>query len=101
MKSYQVPLKFSQNFVKDPALIAGLLTKTNITKADIVLEIGAGNGIITNELSLKAGEVIAFEKDKDLAKRRNVDVSPSNVRLLNEDFLNLPLPKYKYKVFAN
>lgn len=39
---------------------------SSITNGDIVYEIGAGKGIITEELLKKARRVIAFELDQNL-----------------------------------
>lgn len=54
-------IKYSQNFLKDRGLIKSLLEKSSINKEDVVYEIGAGQGIITEELLKKSGKVIAFE----------------------------------------
>lgn len=68
----------------------------------MVLEIGPGRGIITQALLDRAGEVLAIEKDPDLAgylinKFKNVE----NLKIHNADFLNFTLPSKPYKVFAN
>ena len=83
-------------------MVKELVEKTKITAEDVVVEIGAGKGIITAELAKKARKVIAVEVDKQLyselvEKLRGLD----NVELINTDFMTWALPQGPYKVFAN
>lgn len=95
-------IKYSQNFLKNTELVKNLVSKSSVSKEDTVLEIGAGEGIITAELLNKAGSVIAFEVDKHffekLEKKFQGNVS---LQLKLEDFLSTDLPTYPYKVFSN
>ena len=95
-------IKYSQNFLKNPELVAEIVDLSGISKDDLVLEIGAGEGIITEKLLKKAKKIIAFEIDKfffdKLSKKfRNNPI----LTLKNENFLNFPLPTSLYKVFSN
>src|SRR3989339_1826522 len=95
-------LSHSQNYFRDPVMVKELVEKTKITAEDVVVEIGAGKGIITAELAKKARKVIAVEVDKQLyselvEKLRGLD----NVELINTDFMTWALPQGPYKVFAN
>lgn len=92
----------SQNFIKYPELVRELLLETDITKNDLVLEIGPGFGIITHELCRQSAQVIAIEKDEVLGKNlidstKNI----SNLKIYLSDFLDFRLPNQNYKVFAN
>ena len=92
----------SQNFLKRPEFVANLVDLTNLTNKDLVVEIGPGKGIITKELSKKAGKVIAVEKDRKLAT--NLQLSFHNipqVEIIEADFMRWQLPKEPYKVFSN
>jgi len=99
----QRKLQHSQNFIKRVELVRDLLDMTTIGPRDLVVEIGPGRGIITEELSRRAERVIAVEKDEELA--RSLQSSPlaekANVSIVIEDFLNWPLPRQVYKVFSN
>lgn len=53
-----------QVFLIDNKIIDDICNSVGLNKNDIVLEIGAGIGNITKQLSKKAGKVIAFEIDK-------------------------------------
>jgi len=57
------PLK-DQFFLADEGVIKKIVEFADLKRNDVVLEIGAGTGNLTNELSNKAGKVIAFEIDE-------------------------------------
>lgn len=94
------PYTISQNFLTDRRIIDRLLSKTDISDKDTVLEIGAGKGHITKALSKRAKTVISYEIDRDLYDKLKPDIG-ENVRLICGDFLKCKLPKPPYKVFAN
>jgi len=95
-------IKYSQNFLKSTELVRSLLERSSISNGDVVLEIGAGQGIITKQLANKARKVIAFEIDDNLS-RKLLETFPNKnlVEVVNQDFLQYELPKYDYKVFSN
>lgn len=65
LKKYKLipnPLK-DQFFLTDERVIKKIVDSADLTKADVVLEIGAGTGNLTGELAKKTGKVIAFEID--------------------------------------
>lgn len=90
-----------QNFIKYPSLVRELIAAANITKDDLVVEIGPGKGVITTELARKVKEVRAIERDRELFEKLKIKTQNSNIKLINEDFLKWPLPEDKYKVFSN
>src|SRR6185369_5283806 len=92
----------AQNFLRSSKLVHRLVEKSSIGPQDTVVEIGPGHGIITAELARVAKRVIAIEKDRRLAERlRNRFQERPNVEIVESDFLEFPLPNYKYKIFAN
>jgi 16S rRNA (adenine1518-N6/adenine1519-N6)-dimethyltransferase len=81
-----------QNFLKDPALCRRIVGLAEIEPSETVLEIGAGLGAMTVELAGKAREVIAVEKDRQLAPLLRAELlvhRADNVRLLQQDILSL------------
>lgn len=96
----KIPIKYSQNFLKSTKWLTEFIrTKTNISKTDTVLDIGAGNGTITKELSKTAAKVIAFELDKNQSNKIPL---LDNVSINSIDFLEFDLNSLReYKVFAN
>ena len=53
-----------QNFLVDDDTVSGIIEAANISKDDLVIEIGPGLGTITKELLEKAGKVICIELDE-------------------------------------
>lgn len=95
-------LSHSQNFLKSPEFVKGLVDKANIGANDLVVEIGPGKGIITKLLASKAGRVIGVEMDDKLfADLRKQFQGNSNVEMIKADFLKWELPPEPYKVFSN
>ena len=96
-------IKLSQNFLKSKKLVRKLIVNSSISKDDIVYEIGAGNGIITEKLIKYCRKVVAFEIDQNLYDKLNQKLKkyPERAELKQKNFIKHPLPKYKYKVFAN
>ena len=95
-------IAYSQNFLKDKGLVAKLISQSTITKDDTVFDIGAGQGVITDELIKASGKVIAFEIDNNLfGKLEHRLESNKSVEVRLGNFLDYPLPNYPYKVFSN
>lgn len=94
----------SQNFIKNKSLIEELLKRTNICSSDLVLEIGPGTGVISEQLCKVAKHVIGVEKDQLLSRAVEYKLSNeqlSNYSIIRQDLINYSLPSVDYKVFAN
>ena len=93
---------YSQNFLHSQKLVKKLVGSSSIGKNDLVLEIGSGKGVITQELIKQGKTVVAVEIDPHWYKYlHNKFSNNTNLSLYYGDFLRLPLPKTPYKVFAN
>jgi len=94
--------QYSQHFIRNPRLIKELVGHSSISAKDVVYDIGAGSGVISSVLATRCKEVVAIEAEPHTADllRRNMQ-RYSNVRVVQGDFLTLPLPKTPYKIFAN
>ncbi len=96
------PLRYSQNFLRDPQLVADLLAGSDIQPEDTVYEIGPGKGIITDRLARYCRRVVAIELDPrfvELLQRRYA--AWEHVTIRQGDFLACSLPDEPYAVFAN
>src|SRR5690625_69049 len=93
---------YTQHFLNNRFTIQEMLNHAQISENDMVIDIGAGKGALTNPLSRKAKKVIAVELDRHLAcsLKRSFGNSPT-VKVLNLNFLDMPLPKNSFKVVAN
>ena len=78
--------KLGQNFLIDKKVAEREVKYANISKNDVVLEIGPGKGILTQILAEKAKKVIAIEIDKNLIDKLDL---PENVELINKDALEI------------
>jgi 16S rRNA (adenine1518-N6/adenine1519-N6)-dimethyltransferase len=77
-----------QHFLIDLNLMRLLLRAANVTKDDIVLEVGCGTGSLTQELAERAAAVIAVEIDNALAEIARQQLSDKkNVQIINADIL--------------
>ncbi|MCL2384122.1 MAG: 16S rRNA (adenine(1518)-N(6)/adenine(1519)-N(6))-dimethyltransferase RsmA [Oscillospiraceae bacterium] len=94
MKKYNISAakKFGQNFLIEDEIVNEIIASSNITKEDLVIEIGPGLGTLTKELLEKAGKVIAIEIDK-----RMLDILEDrfklydNFQIINDDVLKVDL----------
>ncbi len=80
--------RFGQNFLVDEKVVADLVAAAKISKEDVVVEVGAGTGVLTRELARRAGKVFAFELDRDLIPVLQKNLQEfDNVKIVNQDFL--------------
>jgi rRNA methyltransferase len=96
--------RLDQNFLRSPKLALFLIGHSNIKKRDLVIDIGAGSGVITSALAKRCRKVIAVEKDTETAKRLRENLARqniTNVEVFEGDFREMKLPDEPYKVFAN
>jgi len=97
------PKKFlGQNFLVSRGICKTIVETAEISKRDIVLEVGPGVGNLTVELAKKAKKVIAVEKDKkmieilkDVLKNANV----RNVKIVQGDILKLKPKTFDLKIY--
>ena len=92
-----------QNYLIDKNKRDQIISFGNVTKEDIVLEIGSGIGTLTIELAKKAKKVIAIEQDEKICKilaKRLKDEKIDNVELINDDALKVEFPQFN-KIISN
>lgn len=99
--------KLGQNFLIDDLSLSNIVDSAEITKGDVVIEIGPGLGNLTEYILNAGASIIAFEIDKNmediLIKRFG---NNKNFKLFIKDFLTINLEEYipkgnKIKVIAN
>lgn len=92
----------SQHFLRSPRLALMLIGHSNIKKRDLVVDIGAGSGVITAALARRCRDVWAVEPERNTAEKLRKNLQGfENVRIFEEDFLEMRLPDESYKIFAN
>ena len=86
--------QLGQNFLSDPSTAEMIVSRSGISKEDIVLEIGAGLGALTVPLALAAEKVFAVEKDINLVpllKSELLAKNINNVDIINENILEIDI----------
>jgi len=97
-----VDIKYSQNFYKNKRNLKKIIKSINFKPKDIVIDIGAGEGIISNELAKYSQNILAYEKDREFANvLKQKMINYPQVKVINKDFLESELPNKNFKVFAN
>ena len=84
--------RWGQNFLKDEEVLKEIVRAAGLNKDDLVLEIGAGTGVLTEKLAESSFRVIAVELDEGLCgilreRLANFD----NVTIVQDDILKVDL----------
>ncbi len=99
--------RLSQNFLIDPKIISRIVEEIQLKEDDLVLEIGAGTGILTSKLVEKARKVWAIEIDEKLCQMLKDEVSEKkNLEVICADITKCKIENYiqadqKIKVVGN
>ncbi|MGO9138680.1 MAG: 16S rRNA (adenine(1518)-N(6)/adenine(1519)-N(6))-dimethyltransferase RsmA [Syntrophales bacterium] len=101
--------RLGQSFLEDRNAINKIISIANIQEDDIVVEIGAGVGLMTESIAKRAGKVIALDIDpkmvailrERMAPYHHVDIV--QVDVLQYDFSSAvgELPSRKIKIIGN
>lgn len=99
--------QFGQNFLTDKNLLEQIVADAGVS-GGTVLEIGAGAGTLTRELSKRADKVIAYEIDRNLEKVLAITLEDcSNVQVIIGDVMKCKIADIDracgadYRVVAN
>jgi len=98
--------QLGQNFLIEKNIVEKIITAADVKGNDIVLEVGAGIGVLTQSLAKKAKKVIAIEKDKKMASLLKEGLGGlKNIKIVSADALKIN-PKdligaNRYKLVAN
>lgn len=85
---FTIDARRGQNFLVDLNLLDLLERTAGVTPADVVLEVGAGTGALTERLARAAGRVVTVEIDSRLAQlARERVIECDNVHLVEGDVL--------------
>src|SRR3989344_4519147 len=97
-----------QHFLRSKRALDVIIEAGNIMKNDIVLEIGPGEGILTERLLKTGVKVVAVEKDDDLYEflktKFHKEIKKRKLILMHEDILDFDFKKLtakSYKLIAN
>lgn len=102
-KFFRTKKRLGQNFLVNPEVIADIIDFAQITKDDVVLEIGPGVGFVTEQLVRHAKKVIAVELDEEAIKELK-KIECDNLQIIHNDILKTDLSELcdeKIKIVAN
>ncbi len=78
--------RLGQHFLTSRAALGKIVEAAQLTKADVILEIGPGKGPLTEALLATGAHVVAIEKDERLARELTQKFSGNNrIRILEGD----------------
>ena len=92
-----------QVFLYDPSILRRIIQIAQLTKEDLVVEIGPGLGRLTKMLAESVKNVIAIELDERLFEELKIQLTDyNNVELVHGDALKYPYENLpEFKVVAN
>ncbi len=94
-----VKKQFGQHFLADTNILGVIARLAELGPADVVLEIGPGEGVLTRYLAERVRHVHAVEIDRELGPA--LSDLPANVDVVFGDALQLDLPQDATKLVAN
>ena len=92
--------QLGQNFL-DPATADQIVDQAAFAPGELVVEIGAGSGVLTRALVRRALRVIAVEPDPVWARRLREQTARHDVHVVARDFLAVTLPREPFRVFGS
>jgi 16S rRNA (adenine1518-N6/adenine1519-N6)-dimethyltransferase len=109
LKSEDIKVKkrLGQNFLVDKQVVKKMVEAADLNREDVVLEVGPGLGILTEEIAKKAKRVLAVEKDAKLFSYLSQKFKTSeNIKLFSEDIFGFDFKKsglrnFSCKIVAN
>ena len=85
-----------QHFLKNPAVVAGIVAKAALKPTDVVLEVGSGTGNMTVPLLKASKQVVAVEYDSRMVREvlKRVEGTPEEhkLRVIQGDVIKTSLP---------
>jgi 16S rRNA (adenine1518-N6/adenine1519-N6)-dimethyltransferase len=92
--------KWGQNFLRNRGAVEKIVAAVDAQPEEIVLEIGPGEGVLTEKLVELGNRTVAVEIDPDLARRLRGKFG-ERLELREEDAVDAPLPDTPYRAVGN
>lgn len=89
-----------QHLLNNKEVIKDIINIARMSKGDLVLELGAGKGAITNDLSNRSRKVLAVEYDQKFIKKLD-QLELKNTVIIKQDILKISLPREPFIVVSN
>jgi 16S rRNA (adenine1518-N6/adenine1519-N6)-dimethyltransferase len=92
--------KWGQNFLRNRGAVERIVGAVEAAPDELILEIGPGEGVLTEKLAALPNDVTAIEIDPDLAARLRARFA-GRVEVLHDDATEAPLPARPYRAVGN
>ncbi|MCU1245953.1 MAG: dimethyladenosine transferase [Acidobacteria bacterium] len=92
--------KWGQNFLRNRGAVDRIVAALEAVEGDVVLEIGPGEGVLTEKLAALPNRLIAIEIDPELEEKLRVRYG-ERIELRNEDAVDAALPEEPYRAVGN
>jgi 16S rRNA (adenine1518-N6/adenine1519-N6)-dimethyltransferase len=92
--------KWGQNFLRNRGAVDRIIAAIEPQPGEAVVEIGPGEGVLTEKLAPLGAPLIAIEIDPELAADLQSRLG-GRVEIRNEDALEAPLPDVAYRAVGN
>ncbi len=94
-------MKDDQHILNDMQLMRSMVEAADLSRGDVVLEVGGGPGNLSEELIKHCGRLFIVEKDSRFVKILNKKFAGSeNVKVIHGDILRVVLPNFN-KIITN
>jgi 16S rRNA (adenine1518-N6/adenine1519-N6)-dimethyltransferase len=91
--------KWGQNFLRNRGAVEKIVAAIEPQPGEVVVEIGPGEGVLTEKLAALPNDVMAIEIDPELAERLRQRLP--NVTIVNEDAVDAALPGRPFRAVGN
>lgn len=100
MDDFKFKKSLGQNFLVDNNIKKKIIDAASVSEGSLIIEVGAGNGSLTNELVKLGVQVVSFEIDERLRNELE-KINVSNLKIVFGDFLKVNLDsilsEYNYR----
>jgi 23S rRNA (adenine-N6)-dimethyltransferase len=90
-----------QHFLRSSRLAEEIVRDAGVAPGELVVDVGAGAGVLTRPLLRAEARVLALELDAELARDLRSRFDGELVTVLEVDALEWPLPSERFAVLAN
>jgi 16S rRNA (adenine1518-N6/adenine1519-N6)-dimethyltransferase len=91
---------YAQNFVKNPSLIRYIIDFIRLPENSLILDLGAGQGIITRELLKRDYRVEAIELDSELYQQLQKEFQ-DKAKIIQKDIRQIQYPEGEFYIISN
>jgi 16S rRNA (adenine1518-N6/adenine1519-N6)-dimethyltransferase len=92
--------KWGQNFLRNRGAVERIVAAVEPEPGELIVEIGPGEGVLTERLIAFPNEIVVVEIDPNLADRLRTRFGP-RIEVVHGDALEFPLPTRRWRAVGN